>query len=183
MGMNAIKDNLSDYAKDIKLNLSNLMNNGAQDGLTEKQVWAIALATAYSTKNQNIIIAIEKGVEQFLTNMEINAIKGATTIMAMNNIYYRFIHEVSDKTFATLPAKLRMNILVNHGMEKIDFELCSLAVSAINGCGLCMDSHTKTLLKHEVSYESIQMSIRIAAIINALAQTLSINDNSIIQSA
>ncbi len=181
--MYAIKDSLSDYAKDIKLNLSNLMSNGAQDGLSEKQVWGIALAVAYSTKRENIVVAVEKNVEQFLTATEIEAIKGAATIMAMNNVYYRFIHEVSDKTFATLPAKLRMNIIANPGMDKVDFELCSLAVSAINGCGLCMDSHTKTLLKHNVSYEGIQLSIRIAAIINALSQTLSINDNTTIRSA
>ncbi|HEY3521104.1 MAG TPA: carboxymuconolactone decarboxylase family protein, partial [Rhodanobacteraceae bacterium] len=48
----------------------------------------------------------------------------------------------------------------------------SLAVSAINGCGKCMESHEKTLRKHEVSAQAIQSAVRIAAVIHAVAVTL-----------
>lgn len=69
-----------------------------------------------------------------------------------------------------LPANLRMNIIANPGIDKKDFELYSLAVSAINGCGLCIDAHANTLIKAGLSKHSIQHVIRIAAVLNGLAQ-------------
>jgi len=64
---------------------------------------------------------------------------------------------------------LRMNAMANPGCDKLDFELCSLAVSAINGCGMCMDSHEKTLRKHGLSAQAIQSAVRIAAVVHAVA--------------
>ena len=61
--------------------------------------------------------------------------------MAMNNVYYRFVHLASNPIYGTLPAKLRMNVIGAPGIDKADFELFSLAVSAQNGCGMCIDSH------------------------------------------
>ena len=87
--------------------------------------------------------------------------------MAMNNVYYRFLHLSSDKQFSKLPAGLRMNAMANPGVDKADFELFSLAVSALNGCGMCIDSHVQTLLKHDVSAQAIQSSIKLAAVLNA----------------
>jgi alkyl hydroperoxide reductase subunit D len=95
--------------------------------------------------------------------------------MAMNNVYYRFTHLVGDSEYQTLRAGLRMNAMSNPGCDKIDFELCSLAVSAINGCGMCMDSHEKTLRKHGVTAQAIQSAVRIAAVVNAVAVTLEQN--------
>jgi alkyl hydroperoxide reductase subunit D len=92
--------------------------------------------------------------------------------MAMNNIYYRFVHLVSDKSFASLPAKLRMNIIANPGIDKLDFELSCLAVSAINGCGMCIDAHAKTLEQAGISKLAIQSAVRIAAVLNAAALSL-----------
>ena len=50
--------------------------------------------------------------------------------MAMNNVYYRFVHLASNPEYGTLPAKLRMNVIGAPGIDKADFELFSLAVSA-----------------------------------------------------
>jgi alkyl hydroperoxide reductase subunit D len=90
----------------------------------------------------------------------------------MNNIYYRFTHLVGDPEYATLRAGLRMNVMANPGCDKIDFELASLAVSAINGCGMCMESHEKTLKKHNVPAVAIQSAARIAAVLHAVAVTV-----------
>ena len=65
-----------------------------------------------------------------------------------------------------------MNAMANPGCAKVDFELCSLAVSAINGCGTCVDSHEKTLRTHALSAQAIQSAVRIAAVIHASAVTL-----------
>ena len=66
-----------------------------------------------------------------------------------------------------MPAKLRMNVIANPGIAKVDFELFSLAVSAINGCGMCMDAHAAELQKAGLSKIAIQSTVRIAAVINA----------------
>jgi alkyl hydroperoxide reductase subunit D len=160
-----------DYAKDIKLNLSSILKTDPESELKENQIFAIALSCAYSTKNQKIVDEIlEKGANN-INEAEIKAAKGAASIMAMNNIYYRFAHLVSDKEYLTMPAKLRMNFIGNPGIEKIDFELYSLAISAINGCGLCIDSHVKQI-SGSVNKKTIQHTIRIAATINAVAQSI-----------
>jgi alkyl hydroperoxide reductase subunit D len=134
------------------------------------------LATAYATKNPKIVMSILAEVRSYLTEEEITAAKSAATIMAMNNIYYRFIHLVSDKSFATLPAKLRMNVIGNPGIDKVNFELNCLAVSVINGCGLCIDAHTQELTKAGISKLGIQSSVRIAAVLNATAMGVEIAD-------
>ena len=59
--------------------------------------------------------------------------------MAMNNVYYRFTH-LARARLQDVPAKLRMNVIARPGVDKVDFELWSLAVSAINGCGMCVDA-------------------------------------------
>jgi alkyl hydroperoxide reductase subunit D len=92
--------------------------------------------------------------------------------MAMNNVYYRFVHLASAPDYKSLPAKLRMNVIGRPGVEKVDFELWSLAVSAINGCGMCIDAHEQVLRQAGVGVEAIQASVRIAAVVNAVAATL-----------
>ncbi len=102
----------------------------------------------------------------------LEAAKAAGAIMAMNNIYYRFIHLASAPDYRTLPAKLRMNVIGKPGVAKPDFELWSLAVSAINGCGMCIDAHERELRKAGLGTEAIQAAVRIAAVVHAVAATL-----------
>jgi alkyl hydroperoxide reductase subunit D len=167
-----LKDQLPSYAKDIKLNLASIMTpNGAPD-LTQKQIYAIALASSYAAKNTTVTQAILVTITNEQMEVEIQAAKSAATIMAMNNIYYRFVHLVSDDTFKNMPAKLRMNVISNPGVEKRDFELYCLAISAINGCGMCIDAHTNELSKSGVSQLAIQSAVRIASVINAAAMAI-----------
>ncbi len=93
-------------------------------------------------------------------------------MMAMNNIYYRFVHLSANKAYETMPARLRMNVIANPGVDKADFELWSLAVSAINGCGKCIDAHDKVLRDAGVSEDAIQNGVRYAAIIQSVAVSL-----------
>ncbi len=100
------------------------------------------------------------------------AAKTAHAMMAMTNVYYRFTHLVSNEEYGKLPARLRMNALAKPGVDKIDFELWSIAVSAINGCGMCLDSHEKIVRSHGVSAEAVQAAVRIAAAVHAAAAIL-----------
>jgi alkyl hydroperoxide reductase subunit D len=170
--MQTIKSQIPDYAKDLRLNLDSVLTDGGAMGLTSRQIAIIALASAVAARHSPLTTAIAQFAAQSLDESALDGAKAAAAIMAMNNVYYRFTHLVSDAEYAKMPAKLRMNVMANPGIEKIDFELASIAVSAINGCGMCVDSHEQTLRKHNVSAQAIQSAVRIASVIAAVAVTL-----------
>lgn len=174
MSIEQLKNKLPDYAKDIKLNLTSVLTEEGAGDLSQKQIYNIALSVAYASKNSSVIECVFSEARTILSDADIHAAKAAATIMAMNNIYYRFVHMISDKSFSSLPAKLRMNIIGNPGVDKIDFELSCLAVSAINGCGMCIDAHTNELIKAGVSKLGIQSAVRIASVLNAVSTGIEI---------
>ena len=110
---------IPDYAKDIRLNLSAISRN---HGLTEQQFYGTLVSTALATKNETVIEYLVAEAKEHLSDKEINAAYAAANIMAMNNIYYRFAHLVSDNEYLSMPAKLRMNVIQNPGVDQIDFE-------------------------------------------------------------
>jgi len=173
MNIEQLKQTIPDFAKDIRLNVSHLFGNIAQSGLTEVQFYGISLAVAFSLKDSVIIQAITLEGGEHLSPELVQSAKVAATLMAMNNIYYRAIHLAESQDLATLPANLRMNGLLNPGVPKVDFELFALAVSAINGCGMCIHSHVKQLLAHDVNKVAIQTALRVAATLNALSLAIS----------
>ena len=173
MTIDTIREALPDYAKDLKLNLSALLNDSI---LTEQQRWGTLLATALAARNATLVAAIAKDASQHLAPEAVAAAKAAASIMAMNNIYYRFTHVASDPDYATMPARLRMNVIANPGVDKLDFELWCLAVSAINGCGRCLEAHDREVLAKGASREMVQDAVRIASVIHAVAVTLDAED-------
>lgn len=174
MSINDLRSQFPDYAKDIKLNVSKVLEEEGAPGLSLVQIYSAALASAYATKEVVLINALKNDAATFLDDDSLKAAKAAASIMAMNNIYYRFVHLTSDNSYASMPANLRMNVIGNSGVDKVDFELMSLAVSAINGCGMCIDAHVRELEKAGLSKEGIQSAIRIGAVINAASQVVSI---------
>jgi alkyl hydroperoxide reductase subunit D len=169
VSIESLKDALPDYAKDLKLNLGSL---AADPSLNEQQRAGTFVACALAARNAATTKAIVSEFAPKLSPEALAATKAAASIMGMNNIYYRFTHLASAADYKTLPAKLRMNVIGKPGVEKADFELWSLAVSAINGCGVCIDSHEKILRDAGLTAEQIQTAVRIAAVIHAIAATL-----------
>ena len=169
MSINTLKTLVPDYAKDLKLNLGSLAN---EDDLNDQQKWGTFLACALASRNETVIAMINAEAEDHLSAEALNGAKAAAAIMGMNNIYYRFAHIATSKDYMTMPAKLRMNVIGNPGVDKIDFELWSLAVSAINGCGMCIDAHEKQLIDHGMSKMQIQAAVRIASTIHAIAAVM-----------
>jgi len=169
MSLESLKQQLPDYAKDLKLNLSSL---ASETVLSEQQKAGAFVASALASRNAAVSEALIAEFAPKLSPEALTAAKAAAAIMAMNNIYYRFTHLSSSPDYKTLPAKLRMNVMAKPGVEKVDFELWSLAVSAINGCGMCVDSHEKVLREHGVTVDQVQAAVRIAAVVHAVAATL-----------
>jgi alkyl hydroperoxide reductase subunit D len=159
-------DSVPAYAKDLKLNLSSLLQ---QQELNEQQVWGTVAASAMASRNPQILETLLAEAAAHLSPQALEAAKSAAAIMGMNNVYYRFQHLTKNPKYATLPARLRMNVLRTHGIDPVDFELWCTAVSAINGCGLCVDSHEKILRDKGVSEEAILAAVRLASVIHGLA--------------
>ncbi len=160
---------LPDYAKDLRLNVSSLVT---EQLLTDQQKWGTFVAVAHACAYKPVIDAVEAEAATKLSPEAMTAAKAAASIMAMNNIYYRFTHLASRPDYRTMPAKLRMNVIGAPGIDKADFELFSLAVSAVNGCGMCIDAHDKVLANHGMAIEKIQAAVRIASVVHAVARTL-----------
>lgn len=171
MSLQILRESLGDFARDIKINLGNVLTEEGAPELSPAQIHGVALASAYATRNVAVTTALEAEISPELRQPA----KSAASIMAMNNVYYRFVHLSGDAEYGKMPAGLRMQVIGSPGIAVVDFELMCLAVSAINGCGMCMESHAKTLEKHGVSKKAIQSSIRIAAVINATAQALALS--------
>lgn len=167
MSIDALRDALPAYAKDLSLNLSSLANETL---LSDQQKWGCMLASAYAVGQGRVIRELEDGAQ--ISPEAKTAAKAAAAIMGMNNVYYRALHLMKNSEYRTMPAKLRMNIIANPGVDKTDFELWCTAVSAVNGCGMCLDAHEDELRKRAVSSQVIQATLRIAAVVNAVSRVI-----------
>lgn len=174
MNFNELKELTGELSKDVKLNLNNVLAVEGAPGLSSNQIFAIALACAYATRNSEVVEALQQNDGVSLREEEKKAAQTAAILMAMNNVYYRTMHYLEDSEIKRLPARLRMTGIANSGVDKLDFELYCLAVSALNGCSACVNSHSEVLKRAGLSNEGIQSAVRIASVISSAAQTLSI---------
>jgi alkyl hydroperoxide reductase subunit D len=125
-----------------------------------------------ASRNRRVLEAILAEAAGHLDEPALFAARAAAAVMGMNNIFYRFRHLSSNEKYGSMPARLRMQVIRTHGSDPVDFELWCLAVSAINGCGVCVDSHEKVLREKGVGEETILAAVRIASVIHALAAVM-----------
>jgi alkyl hydroperoxide reductase subunit D len=138
MSLDALRESLPAYARDLSLNLSSLEG---ETTVSDQQRWGVFVASAHAVGVGPVIRAVEAAAAEAGLSEEAKA-------------------------------RLRMNIIANPGVEKTDFELWSLAVSAINGCDMCMDAHEGELKKRGLSNVAIQAALRIAAVVNAVSRVV-----------
>ncbi|HTM80161.1 carboxymuconolactone decarboxylase family protein [Asticcacaulis sp.] len=169
MSIDTLQSLIPAYARDLSLNLTNLL---AETLLNDQQKWGTFLSCAHAVGVPAVVKNIEAAVGEVMTPEAITAAKAAAAIMGLNNVYFRALHLMQNKEYEKMRAGLRMNILANPGVDKVDFELWSLAVSAVNACGLCMDSHEKVLRNHDVTAVQIQAALRIASTVNAISAVI-----------
>jgi alkyl hydroperoxide reductase subunit D len=168
MSIERLKDRLPDYARDLRLNLGTL---ATEPSLSRQQLAGVFVVSALAARNGAVTREIVAEFAPLLSPEALAAAKSAAAIMAMNNVYYRFAHVVGGD-YPNLPAKLRMNVIGRPGVEKADFELWSLAASAINGCATCMQTHEAAVRHAGLTQEQVQAAVRIAAVVHGVAATL-----------
>jgi alkyl hydroperoxide reductase subunit D len=170
MTLDALIDSLPPSAKDLRLNYSSLVRNNSE--LTAQQLWGTVVATAIATRSASLTGPALAAAAAQLSPQAFEAAQTVAAIMGMNNIFYRFHHLSSNPKYATMPARLRMNGLRGHGVEDVDFELWALAVSAINGCGKCVDAHDKVVREKGATEELVAAVVRVAAVVHAIGAVL-----------
>lgn len=171
ISLDQLKEKLPDHAKDLRINLGVLSAEGT---LSPRQRWGTALASALTARNADVVRAVAAAAAPHLDEPATQAAKAAASIMAMNNVYYRFLHFTGGDAspYKTMPARLRMQVIGNPGVDHADFELWCLAASAITGCETCVRSHEQVVVQKGLSHAHVQEAARIAAIVAALAATL-----------
>jgi len=171
MGVDAIRSAVPDYAKDLRLNLGSVITTSS---LEPVMAWGSALTAALVCKNAEVIQGILEDAKEHLDETHLNGVKSAAAIMSMNNVWYKFTDLVKDEEVKKQPAKLRMNVMMNHGgVSQALFEGWSLAASVVNACGVCVNAHAAQMRKQELSAQNIVDIGRIAAVVKAVSDTLS----------
>lgn len=169
MSLATLSEALPLYAVDIKTNISRL---AADTVLTDQQKWGCLLACAFAVGQRHVIAAVEAEAGPRLSEDARNAARTAATIMAMNTVYYGAVNLLQNHDYRADASQLSMEALSDPGVDKVDFELWALAVSALSNCEACLNSHEAELHKRGVSIERVQAALRIASVINALSVVL-----------
>jgi alkyl hydroperoxide reductase subunit D len=169
--LESLRQTFPEYAKDIKLNLAAVLNDSS---LNQDQRWGVAIASAISSGNASLRDATLADAKRHVPQTVLDDASAAAVIMAMNNIFYRFRHMIAKPAYGQKSPKLRMNRMMQPTTNKVDFELYSLAVSAIHGCEMCVQAHEKAVIDAGISEDQVNDTIRIAATFHAAAVALSI---------
>jgi lipoyl-dependent peroxiredoxin subunit D len=172
MTMSAVEElraTIPEPARDIKLNLQSVLQSGS---LSTAQRWGVAIASAVASRNPRLLDAIIHDARGAVGAEVIDDALASASLMAMNNVYYRFRHMIGKPSYSQMPARLRMQRIARPAGNKLDFELFCLAVSAINACEACVRSHEAVVIQGGLTEEQVHEAVRIAATINAAAVAL-----------
>ncbi|TCJ13161.1 alkylhydroperoxidase [Flaviaesturariibacter flavus] len=168
--LQALENGNSRYLKDLKVNLSTALK---AESLGAKAAYLIAVAVAANASHDALLAAFsDKARAEGATDADIAEAIACTSLMNANNVYYRFRHFMHEEFYDKAPAGIRMSIMANPVLGKELFELISLAVSAINGCELCVTSHEKTLVGHGTEKIRIHDAVRLAAVLKSVVVLL-----------
>lgn len=161
----------SRYIRDLKVNVSNALTS---TNISEKETALLALSIAANQKNNILISGFQKlAAEKGATVEEQNEAVSCASLLAGNNVFYRFRHFQQKESYNTMQAKIKMNIMIKPVLGKEFFELISLAVSAVNGCEMCVNAHEHSVREMGASEERVWDAIRLAAVITSLDKVIS----------
>ena len=162
-------ERLPDAARDARINVSSVLQ---QDSLPLGRRWGVAVASAAAARNPELLAAVLSDARREAGDAVVDDGIAAASLMAMNNVYYRFRHMVGKETYSQKPARLRMQRLAKPSTTKGDLELFSLAASAIGGCEACVVAHERAVLEAGLTEDDVHDAVRIAAVIHAAAASL-----------
>lgn len=168
MNIEALKERIPDYAKDLRLNLDAVLSRSS---LTPSLACGAALAAAFSAGAPALVEALRN--EPALDAAHARAALSAAALMGMNNVWYPFVERADDPDLKTVRPELRMNAYATHGgVDRASFELYALAASIVGKCTFCVRSHYRVLRESGFTVQQLRDVGRIAAVVSAVAQVL-----------
>ena len=166
-GLELLANTDSKYLRDLRINVSNAL---AYPNLTKKESYLVTLAVGINEKNEKLVKAFTSLAEkEGASNAEIAELHSLVSLMNINNVFYRFRHYTKKEYYTNTPAGIKMSIMMNPVLGKEFFELLSLAISAVNGCEMCVNAHEQSVKQHGATEARIYDAIRLSAVINGFA--------------
>jgi alkyl hydroperoxide reductase subunit D len=160
----------SRYLRDLKLNLTSTL---ISEHLSAKECALIGLSSAINNNNKVLTQFFTRyAEEQGATAAETAEAAGCASLLASNNVFYRFRHFTQKEKYSQIPARIRMQIMMKPVSGKEFFELMSLAISAINGCEMCVNAHEDSLIKMGTTEERIFDAVRIASLVTSAGKII-----------
>lgn len=160
----------SRYLRDLKLNFTSTLTS---EHLTTKECALLGLSTAVNNNNTILTQFFTRRAEQEgATAADVAEAVGCASLLAANNVFYRFRHFTGKEKYTQIPARIRMQLMMKPVTGKEFFELMSLAISAVNGCEMCVNAHEDSLIKLGTSEERVFDAVRIASLVTAMGKVV-----------
>ncbi|MDX2601056.1 carboxymuconolactone decarboxylase family protein [Streptomyces caniscabiei] len=169
MSLDTLRSLIPEYAGDLLRNLDAVLGDSR---LSAQRLWGTVLATAIASRSAIVLRELAPEARARLSPEAYTAAKSAAAAMALSNVFFRTRHLLSDHEYGALRTGLRTKAVDGPGVDRVDYELWALAVSAINACGACLDSHERVLREAGVSRETVQEAFRVASVVQAVGVTV-----------
>ena len=169
-GLDILEEGQSRYVADLKINFKNSFES---ELLSKKEISLLGVALSVNA-NHTLLREFFKNnaVTEGATAAEIAEAAACASLLSANNVFYRFRHFVNKEKYNEIPARIKMNIMGRPVTGKEFFELMSLAVSAVNGCETCVNSHENSLIELGTKEERIFEAVRLSAVLTSLTKIL-----------
>lgn len=168
--LDTLEEGKSRYLADLKLNFKNSFES---DYLSKKEIALLGISLAANAGNAILREFFKNNAKHEGASIEeIAEAIACASLLSANNVFYRFRHFMNKDKYNEIPARIKMNIMARPVTGKEFFELMSLAVSAVNGCEMCVTSHEKSLLELGAKEERVFEAVRLAAVITSLTKVI-----------
>ena len=168
--LDLLEEGRSRYLADLKINFKNSLES---EFLTAREIALLGVALATNGSNRVLRDFFRhKAIEAGASAEEIAESVACASLLSANNVFYRFRHFLNKEKYNEIPARIKMNIMARPVTGKEFFELISLAVSAVNGCEMCVKSHEASLLELGSKEERVFEAVRLASVITSLSKVV-----------
>jgi len=168
--LDLLEDGKSRYVADLKVNFKNSFES---EHLSKKEIALLGVALAVNASNKILKQFFRDNAStEGASEAEIAEAAACASLLSANNVLYRFRHFVNKEKYNETPARIKMNIMARPVSGKEFFELISLAVSAVNGCEMCVKSLENSLIELGSKEERIFEAVRLAAVITSVSKVV-----------
>src|SRR5688572_8060697 len=100
-----LRDAIPEHSKDIRVNFQNVLAPGGS--LSPAQRWGVAIASAVVVRHAELREAVLVAARAEVEEAVVEDALAAASLMAMNNVFYRFKHVIEKPAYRDKPARLR----------------------------------------------------------------------------